>query len=84
MTSPRPYPPQRRPGTQGCGVLGLGIAAFIILGFWPAFIVHGQTDTGGWKLSAGSVYACLAWWGALAFIWLMVWLGNRPAKEGRP
>jgi hypothetical protein len=73
--------PQSRPGDWGLiGPLILIFFVVALVGFWPVMIVHGQTDTGGWRWDIHSTYAELAYAGGVGFVALMIWLGNRPAK----
>lgn len=65
------------------GIIGPAIGIFFavaLLGFWPVMVVHGYTDTGGWRWDIHSTYAELAYAGTIGFVALMIWLGNRPAK----
>src|SRR6185437_10189619 len=70
--------PQSRPTDWGfIGPALLAIGAIAVFGFWPAFFVHGESDTGGYTWTAATTYAVLAWDGVLAFIAGIVVYGNR-------
>lgn len=65
------------------GIIGpLILIAFAVtlIGFWPVMVVHGYTDTGGWRWDIHSTIAELVYLGTVGFVALMIWLGNRPAK----
>jgi hypothetical protein len=51
-------------GIIGPGLLVIGIIALI--GFWPAMVWHGYTDTGGWRWDIHSTIAELAYFGIIA------------------
>jgi uncharacterized membrane protein len=56
--------PSMKNGDYGIiGPLLLVIAVVAVLGFWPAMVWHGQTDTGGWRWDIHSTIGCLVWWG---------------------
>ena len=72
---------------------GWGIIEFVLLigiplgvvGFLPAFWVHGTNDSGGFKWTAATTYACLAWWAVLVLFAVLIWAGHRkPETGGRP
>jgi hypothetical protein len=70
-------------GRGDYGIIGpLILIAFAValVGFWPVMVVHGYTDTGGWRWDSHSTFAEAAYLGCVAFVALMIWLGNRPAK----
>lgn len=61
-------------------IFGAGLIA--VVGFWPAMVWHGYTDTGGWRWDIHSTVGCLVWWGILVFLGFLCWLaGDRTAKE---
>lgn len=73
--------PQSRPGDWGLiGPLLLFGGITALVGFWPAMVWHGYTDTGGWRWDIHSTVAELAYWGVLGFLAAMIALGNRPAR----
>ena len=41
------------------------IGVIAVVGFWPAMVWHGQTDTGGWRWDIHSTIGCLIWWGLI-------------------
>lgn len=47
-------------GIIGPGLLIIGVIA--VVGFWPAMVWHGQTDTGGWRWNIDSTIGCCVWW----------------------
>jgi hypothetical protein len=69
------------------GIIGPLILIFFavaLVGFWPVMVVHGTTDTGGWRWDIHSTYAELAYVGTVGFVAWMIWLGNRPALRAAP
>ena len=58
-----------------------GIA--VVIGFWPAMVWHGYTDTGGWRWDIHSTIGELAYWGALIFVFTLIGFGNRPSTGYR-
>lgn len=75
------------PASRGdYGIIGpLILIAFAValVGFWPVMVVHGYTDTGGWRWDIHSTIAELAYLGTIGFIITLAWLGNRPARLPR-
>ena len=70
--------PQSRPTEWG--IIGPAIGIFFVVaifGFWPAMVWHGYTDTGGWRWDIHSTIGELVYFGVLAFLALLVWLGNK-------
>jgi hypothetical protein len=69
------------------GILGPGFAILCVvavIGFWPAMVWHGYTDTGGWRWDIHSTAAELAYAGVIAFIALLYWADHRtPGVAGR-
>ena len=69
------------------GIIGplavFGGIAFLI-GFWPALVWHGYTDTGGWRWDIHSTIGVLAYWGVIAFLAFLVWIGNSLEKTAPP
>ena len=57
--------------------------AIAVFGFWPAFVVHGQTDTGGWRWDVHTTIACGVWWGVIALFTFIIWAGHRGKKGVR-
>ncbi len=53
------------PPAGGWGIIApavLIIGAVAVLGFWPAMVWHGTSDTGGWRWDVSSTIACAIWW----------------------
>src|SRR5947209_19649892 len=66
------------------GIIGPAFLIFFavaLVGFWPAMVWHGQTDTGGWRWDIHSTIAEAVYWGTIGFIALLCWLGNRPTQH---
>jgi hypothetical protein len=85
VTTPH-RPPVRGTSRFDGGFIEYVVAAGLVIGltgFWPVMVVHGYTDTGGWRWDIHSTIAELAYVGAVAFVALMIWLGNRPPKLSR-
>jgi hypothetical protein len=69
-----------RPPAGGYGIIGPAVLIFfavLLTGFWPVLVVHGQTDTGGWRWDIHSTYAELAYLGAIGFVLGLAAMGNR-------
>ncbi len=77
-----------RPPAQGDW--GIAIPFFIgamlvaLVGFWPAMVWHGYTGAGGWRWDIHSTIAEAVYFGTVAFIAGLIWLGNRPARRVPP
>lgn len=61
-----------------------GAMVIAVVGFWPAMVWHGYTDTGGWRWDIHSTVAELVYLGVVAFIITLAWLGSRPARTAAP
>jgi len=76
-----------RPRIPGQGDWGIAIPALLIafavalVGFWPAMVWHGYTDTGGWKWDIHSTIAELVYFGVAGFIAVLIFLGNRKGSS---
>lgn len=69
------------------GIVGPAILIFFVvalIGFWPAMVWHGYTDTGGWRWDIHSTIGELVYFGTIGFIALMAWAGNRSPKIASP
>lgn len=69
------------------GIIGPAIGIFfavLIFGFWPVLIMHGQTDTGGWRWDIHSTFAEAAYLGCVAFSGVLIWAGNRKPRPVMP
>ena len=68
----------------GYGIIGPAILIFLavlLAGFWPVLVVHGQTDTGGWRWDIHSTWAELAYLAGAGFVATLAWLGNRKGSR---
>lgn len=55
--------PSMKNGDYGIiGPLALIGGIVALIGFWPAMVWHGYTDTGGWRWDIHSTIACSIWW----------------------
>jgi hypothetical protein len=68
-------------GIIGPALLVIGVVA--VLGFWPAMVWHGYTDTGGWRWDVHSTVAEAVYFGVAGFVVLMAWLGRRGGERPR-
>lgn len=69
------------------GILGPGFAILClvaVIGFWPAMVWHGYTDTGGWQWDVHSTIAEAVYFGIFAFIALLCWADHKPPRTARP
>jgi len=73
-----------RAGGSGLGVLII-FGVLVLIGFWPAMVWHGYTDTGGYRWDIHSTIACLTYWGILAALVglgvLVSWGNKREAAK---
>ena len=76
----RPRPPAQ--GDWGIAIpFFAGLMVIALLGFWPAMVWHGYTDTGGWKWDIHSTVAEAVYFGVMAFIAALIVLGNRKGSS---
>src|SRR5512135_3106607 len=61
-----------------------GAMIIAVVGFWPAMVWHGYTDAGGWRWDIHSTIAEAVYFGVVAFIVTLVWLGNRGSRPAVP
>jgi hypothetical protein len=51
-----------------------------VIGFWPAMVWHGYTDTGGWRWDIHSTIGCSVWWG-LSVLCILLAVADKKAKR---
>jgi hypothetical protein len=74
-----------KPGDYGLiGPLVLIFFAVALVGFWPAMVWHGYTDTGGWRWDIHSTVAEGVYVGVIAFIGVLAWAGNKQPEPVAP
>jgi len=78
---------QAGPRIPGQGDWGIAVPALLItfavalVGFWPAMVWHGYTDTGGWRWDIHSTIAEAVYFGVIGFTAGLVALGNRDSRR---
>jgi hypothetical protein len=69
------------------GIMGPAFVIFLIVavtGFWPAMVWHGYGGPSGtsWRWDIHSTIAEAVYWGCIAFVVFLCWLGSRvPANR---
>lgn len=72
-------------GLIGPGLVFLAVAYPVLC--WPAWVWHGYSSGGdgyGWRWDIHSTYACLTWWGILAFIVVLSVLADKAVRRAPP
>lgn len=77
----RVQPPKGDWGIIGPGLLIIAVVA--VIGFWPAMVWHGYTDTGGWRWDIHSTIAELVYWGIILAVVITSILARANSPEIR-